>query len=343
MKIIDMRSDTVTNPTDKMRKAMFEAAVGDDVYGDDPTVKKLEELAAKAVGKEAALFVPSGTFGNQLAVFTHTNRGDEVIINEGNHIFQHEVGAASVISNVQLRIMQGKNGMLYPDQVKKAIRQEDIHFPNTGLICLENAHSCGAIVPLDNMSDIFDIARENNIPVHLDGARIFDAAVELGVDASEIAKYSDSVMYCLSKGLCAPVGSILAGSKEFISKALKNRKLMGGGMRQVGILAAAGIVALEDMVSELKKSHDNAKYLADKLSEIEGITVFYDRIDINMVFFTISQDVIEEDTLIKALKEQNIKMNGMDNGEYRLATHYYIEKEDIDNVVEVINNAINRG
>ncbi|WP_066505006.1 low-specificity L-threonine aldolase [Abyssisolibacter fermentans] len=340
MKIIDMRSDTVTTPTENMKRAMFEAIVGDDVYEDDPTVKELETLAANMVGKEAALFVPSGTFGNQLSVFTHTKRGDEVILHENSHIFVHEVGAAAVISNVQLRIMQGKNGLMYPSEVIKAIRGKDIHFPDTGLICLENAHSSGTVIPLENMIEIYNIAQERDIPVHLDGARVFNAATTMGIDVKEITKYCDSVMFCLSKGLCAPIGSMLAGSKEFIDKARKNRKLMGGGLRQVGILAAAGIIALKEMVPMLKDNHENAKYLADELSKIDGIFIHYDRIDINMVFFNLASSIIEEDRFVKELLDNNIKINGAENGEYRFVTHHYITKEDIDYVVSTIKKLI---
>ncbi|WDV44151.1 low-specificity L-threonine aldolase [Clostridiaceae bacterium M8S5] len=340
MKIVDLRSDTVTQPTKNMRKAMMNAIVGDDVYEDDPTVKQLEELSAKMLGKESALFVPSGTFGNQLAVFTHTKRGDEVILHEESHIFAHEVGASAVIANVQLRIMQGENGMMDPAKVKKAIREEDIHFPDTGLICLENAHSTGAVVPLENMRDIYNIARERNIPVHLDGARIFNAAVALEVDASEIAKYSDSVMFCLSKGLCAPIGSMLVGNKKFIDKARKNRKLMGGGLRQVGVLAAAGIVGLNEILPTLKGSHDNAKYLVSELSKIDGIKVQKDRTDINMVFFKIPDSLISEKDLVEGLHKNDIKVNGIDNGEYRFVTHYYVSKEDIDKVINIMKKLI---
>ena len=248
MRYIDLRSDTVTMPTEEMRKAMAEAEVGDDVYQDDPTVNRLEKLAAEKVGKEAALFVPSGTFGNQLCVMTHTNRGDEIILGEDCHITLHEVGAAAVIAGVQLRTLPSKNGMLDPKQVEKAIRcEEDIHYPHTGLICVENAHGLGTVIPLDNLKEIKDIGERHNIPVHLDGARIFNAALALGVDAKDIAKYCDSVMFCLSKGLGAPVGSMVAGTRELIEKARKNRKLMGGGVRQEGILAASSIIAVKHL------------------------------------------------------------------------------------------------
>ncbi len=293
MKYIDIRSDTVTQPTQEMREAMFKAEVGDDVYDEDPTMKKLEKYAAEVVGKEDALFVPSGTFGNQLSIFTHCERGNEVILDESCHIVVHEVGAASVIAGVQLRTINSDNGVMSPKDIKNRIRkgEEDLHFPSTGLICLENAHSNGTVVPLENMKEISEIAHENEIPVHLDGARVFNAATYLNVDPTEITQYCDSVMFCLSKGLCAPVGSIVAGSKDFIQKAKKKRKLMGGGLRQAGFLAAAGLIALEKMRFRLKEDHENARYLGERLSEIPEISLNLDDIHINMVFFTINEDI----------------------------------------------------
>lgn len=251
--MIDLRSDTVTKPTKAMREAMYNAMVGDDVYGDDPTVNELEAYAAKLVGKEAALFVPSGTFGNQLALLTHCQRGDEVLLGDDCHIVQHEVGAAAVIAGVQLRTLISKKGILDPEEIRSKIREEELHYPRTGLICLENAHSNGRVIPLKAMASVREIALERQVPVHLDGARLFNAATYLKVDVKEITKYCDTVMFCLSKGLCAPVGSILAGSKSFIERGRKNRKLMGGGMRQAGVIAAAGLIALKEMPQYLKK------------------------------------------------------------------------------------------
>ncbi|WP_026894168.1 low-specificity L-threonine aldolase [Clostridiisalibacter paucivorans] len=341
MRYIDLRSDTVTIPTDKMRTAMARAVVGDDVYEDDPTVKELEKMSADILGKEAALFVPSGTFGNQLSLLTHTKPGDEVILEGTSHIIMHEVGAAALISNVQLRTIPGKDGQMNPIDVEKSIRPEDIHFPETGLICMENAHSVGTVLPIENMTEIKAISDKYSIPVHLDGARIFNAANSLDVEPKEIAKYADSVMFCLSKGLCAPVGSMLVGSVDFINKARKNRKLMGGGLRQVGILAAAGIVALEEMVSEIDKDHENARYLADKLNEFKDINVIMDRRDINMVFFRLEDNVIDEGVFIEKLLSQGIKINGKEDGEYRFVTNYWVSKEDIDKVINAIKNILN--
>jgi threonine aldolase len=341
MKFIDLRSDTVTAPTDEMRKAMFTAEVGDDVYCDDPTTKELEKYAAELVGKEAALFVPTGTFGNQLSLFTHCERGNEVILGEDCHIVQHEVGAASVIASVQLRPISSNNGILDAAEIEKRIRKvPDIHYPQTGLICMENAHSNGKVIPLNDMKKIYETAKKYNIPVHLDGARLFNAAAYLNVDVKEITTYCDSVMFCLSKGLCAPIGSMLAGSKEFIDKARKNRKLMGGGMRQAGILAAAGLVALKDMRSQLKIDHENALYMAEELSKIPSIEVNMKDIQINMVYFKINNENISENEIIEKFYNKGIKINGMENGEMRFVTHYWVTKEDIKYTIECMKEIL---
>ncbi len=340
MRYIDLRSDTVTMPTEEMRVVMANAPVGDDVYGDDPTVNELEKLAAQMVGKEAALFVPSGTFGNQLALLTHTRRGDEVILEHNAHIVIHEVGGAAVIAGVQLRTVHGKNGSMDPSLVEKSIRPDDIHMPRTGLICVEEAHGCGAVVPIENLKAIKEIANRYNIPVHMDGARVFNAATALNVDVKEITENCDSVMFCLSKGLCAPVGSILAGSKAFIDVARKNRKLMGGGLRQAGILAAAGVIALEKMADRLHIDHENADYMARKLSEINGINVDFSRRDINMVFFTIDEGLVEDKVLVDSFLDAGIKINGIEDGEYRFVTNNGITQEDIDFTVNKLKEIV---
>ncbi|MDN5338293.1 MAG: threonine aldolase [Thermotogaceae bacterium] len=340
MEYIDLRSDTVTVPTPEMRKAMCEATVGDDVYGDDPTMNELEKIAAQKVGKEAALFVPSGTFGNQLALLTHTLRGDEVILDETCHIVMHEVGASAVIAGVQLRTFKSKNGVPSPDEIEKLIRENDIHYPRTGLICLESAHSLGTVIPLDVMEKVRGISLKHGIPIHLDGARVFNAATSLGIDVKEITSKVDSVMFCLSKGLCAPVGSMLAGNREFIEKARKNRKLMGGGMRQAGILAAAGIVALEKMTDRLKEDHENAKYLAELLeSEFDFIEIKKDRLEINMVFFELKKDIDHSDFVSKMF-ENGIKINPPEGSEYRFVTHYYINRDKIERTIEVMKKIL---
>ncbi|GAB6189315.1 low-specificity L-threonine aldolase [Marinitoga arctica] len=340
MKFIDLRSDTVTQPTEEMRKAMCEAEVGDDVYGDDPTVRKLEILAANILGKEDALFVPSGTFGNQLALFTHCNKGDEVILGDDSHIVQHEAGAASVIAGVQLRTINSDHDKLDPIEVEKKIRKfEDIHYPKTGLIALENAHSNGRAIPLNNFEKIKKISDKYNVPIHLDGARIFNASVALGVDPKEIAKYADSISFCLSKGLCAPVGSVLVGTNDFIKNARKKRKIMGGGLRQAGILAAAGIIALEKMRFRLKDDHENAKYLEKRLLEFDFIEIV-ENVEINMVFFRINKDFNDEDFVL-FLEKNGIKINPPDDNVYRFVTHYWIKKSDIDKTIEIIRKYFN--
>lgn len=340
MEYIDLRSDTVTVPTREMREAMYQAEVGDDVYRDDPTTKKLEEYAAETVGKEAALFVPSGTFGNQLALFTHCKHGDEVILGDNCHIVEHEVGAASVIAGVQFRTLQSRKGKLDPGEIQSKIRGVDIHHPHTGLICLENAHSNGRVIPLSNMEKVYEISRKYQVPIHLDGARLFNAAIYLGIDAKEITRLCDSVMFCLSKGLCAPVGSMLTGSKAFIEKARKGRKLMGGGMRQTGILAAAGLIALEKMRHRLKEDHENALLLAEKLSNIPGISINFDDIHINMVYFDISETGYDANKLVIELYNRGIKVNPGENGIMRFVTHYQVESSDISFVAKTVKELL---
>jgi len=330
--VIDIRSDTVTTPTEEMRKAMYTAEVGDDVYRDDPTVNRLEELAAEKLGKEAALFVPSGTFGNQLAVLTHTLRGDEIIVPSTNHVYVHEVGASAVIAGVQTRTLESPFGMPNIDVIRANIREDDIHCPKTSLICMENAHSSGKVLPLDYLSSVQKLALEYGIKVHLDGARIFNAAIALNVDAKKIARTADSVMFCLSKGLAAPIGSMLTGSIDFIERARKGRKLMGGGMRQAGILAAAGIVALETMIDRMVEDHENAQLLAEGLQSIPGIEVFMDRLDINMVFF--KYDNLPEDVMVSEMMRRGIKINPPYKGEYRFVTHKDVSRKDIEYVVK---------
>jgi threonine aldolase len=339
MKKYDFRSDTVTKPTQAMRDAMYVAEVGDDVYGDDPTVIELEKLSADLLGKESALFIPSGTFGNQLALLTHTKRGDEVILGDACHIMMHEVGAAAVIAGVQLRTIQTVNGHMDPSVVKSMIREDDLHYPDTGLICVENAHSSGAVIQLEEMMAVYEIAKTHGIPVHLDGARIFNASVALGVPVSRIAAQADSIMFCLSKGLCAPIGSMLVGSQTFIDRARKNRKLMGGGLRQAGIIAAAGLVALREMTDRLDEDHENAKHLAKELANIDGITVFEDRLDINMVFCEI-KNIENHEMFVKSLLDKGILINGPELGEYRFVTNYWTPRESIDLLVQTIKAII---
>lgn len=341
MNYIDLRSDTVTLPTEEMRRAMYEAQVGDDVYGDDPTINKLEALAAKMAGKEAAMFVPSGTMGNQVSIMTHLReRGLEIITSDEAHIVAHEVGAPAVLSQAFTRTLHYENGIPEPEKIRAAIRGENIHFPKTGLICLENPLAIGRVVPLEVMAEIRAIADEKNIPIHMDGARLFNAATALGVEAPEITQYVDSVMFCLSKGLCAPVGSMVAGSAEFIARARKNRKLLGGGMRQAGFLAAAGIIALEKMTKRLDVDHQNAKYMAQKLSEMDGVSIDLDSVQINMVFFRLDRPQALKDALPEKMLVHGIKINGEEDGLFRFVTQNGVSREDIDKALEVFASLI---
>ena len=336
MEKIDLRSDTVTHPTEKMRQLMATAPVGDDVYGDDETVVRLERKAAELLGKEAAMFVPSGVFGNQVSVLTHTKRAQEIILGEKCHIIEHEAGSVALISNVQTRTIDDSTGEMDPREVERIIRKaEDIHFPHTGLICVETAHSTGNVASLENLQEIRSIANKYGIPVHLDGARLFNAATYLGVEGKDIAENADSVSLCLSKGLCAPVGSIVAGTKDFIHEARKNRKILGGGMRQAGILAAAGLEALE-MRKRLKEDHENALYFGEELDKIPGIRVHKDAIKINMIFFEIEKENFDDEKFVSHLKDRDILINGQDGGLYRFVTHYYITRERMDAVLEIL-------
>ena len=330
MRYIDLRSDTVTRPTLAMRAAMAAAEVGDDVYGDDPTVNELEALAAETLGFEAALFVTSGTMGNQLGIMSQTRRGDEIIAGANSHIFMHEVGAAAVLSGVTVRQVDYPNCIPVPAMVEAAIRPDDIHEPPTSLICLENALANGRLVPVETMAEIRRIADEHGLNVHLDGARVFNAAAALGVDVKEITRYADSVSCCLSKGLCAPVGAIFAGRAETVKRARKCRKLLGGGMRQAGILAAAGILALKEMPKRLSEDHANAKRLAELLSQIDGVSIDKDSVEINMVFFKLDRSAELKAALPEKMKQHGILINPEELGEFRFVTNNDVSAKDVE-------------
>jgi threonine aldolase len=321
---------------------MAEAEVGDDVYGDDPAVNRLEGLGAEMLGKEAAVFVPSGTFGNQLALFTWCPRGSEVILGEECHIIQHEAAAASVIAGVQTRPVPASGGTLDPGAIRIRRRRADLHAPATSLVCLENAHSLGRTVSLEDMDAAAAAAEEWNIPVHLDGARIFNAAAALNCEGRDIAARADSVMFCLSKGLCAPVGSLLAGRRDFIEAARYKRKIMGGGMRQAGILAAAGIIALTEQSGRLGEDHARARDLERGLAAIPGVTV--EAGDINMVFFTFSPAAESRrgETISAAFARRNIKINPPDGGTFRFVTHHWIGDAEIRLILEAAGEAFGK-
>ena len=330
MRYIDLRSDTVTRPTLAMRAAMAAAEVGDDVYGDDPTVNELEALAAETLGFEAALFVTSGTMGNQLGIMSQTRRGDEIIAGANSHIFMHEVGAAAVLSGVTVRQVDYPNCIPVPAMVEAAIRPDDIHEPPTSLICLENALANGRLVPVETMAEIRRIADEHGLNVHLDGARVFNAAAALGVDVKEITRYADSVSCCLSKGLCAPVGAIFAGRAETVKRARKCRKLLGGGMRQAGILAAAGILALKEMPKRLSEDHANAKRLAERLSQIDGGSIDKDSVERNMVFFKLDRSAELKAALPEKMEQHGILINPEELGEFRFVTNNDVSAKDVE-------------
>lgn len=338
MKIIDLRSDTVTNPTPEMRRAMFEAEVGDDVYGEDPTVNNLEMIAAERMGKEAALFTTSGTQSNLTAVLTHTRHGNEVILGSDAHIFWYEVGGAAALGGVIMHtVPNDRSGRLDPNDVEQAIRGKNLHYPETTLICLENTHNrCGgAVLTPDYTKEICDLAHTHGLKVHLDGARIFNAAIALGVPVPLLTGNVDSVSFCLSKGLSAPVGSLLCGSKNFVERARKYRKMLGGGMRQAGVLAAAGIVALETMVNRLAEDHTNAKRLAQGLARIKGITLYQDDVPTNIVMFALSPELSTSE-FIEALLKSGVKVSSRGGNLFRAVTHRMISSSDIDEAVTLI-------
>ena len=337
MHYIDLRSDTVTNPTLAMKEAMSTAIVGDDVYHDDPTMIELQTLAAKMLGKEAALFVPSGTMGNQLCIMTHTKRGDEIITNANSHIIVHEAGAIAVLSQVNTHQVYNDTDMIYPSDIINGYRPDDVHAPRTTLVCLENALSNGTVVPLDIMQEDYKTAKSLGLNVHLDGARLFNAATYLNVDPKTIAACADSVMFCISKGLCSPVGSLICGSKEFIKQAERNRKLLGGGMRQVGFLAACGLVSLNEMTKRLADDHQLAQYLAHKLNQLPMIEIDEEKVQINMVFFKINTPQFDNQAFYNHLLAKSIKINPVDNGYYRFVTHNDISKADVDYVIKVVS------
>lgn len=343
---IDLRSDTVTLPTPAMRRAMYEAEVGDDVWGEDPTVKRLQEMAAERMGKEAALFVASGTMGNLVSLLAHCRRGDEVIMGSECHIFHYEVGSAAVFGGLVYRTVPNTRfGELPLEEIEAAIRGPNVHFPPTGLICLENTHNrCGGtVIGPDYMRRVRELADRHRLPVHLDGARIFNAAIALGVEARELARYADSVMFCLSKGLSAPVGSLVCGTAEFVERAHRMRKMVGGGMRQVGVIAAAGIVALQEMVDRLAEDHENARYLAEGLANIPGIAVDLDTVQTNMVLFYPTDPRWTTEALSQALCAAGVLVSYLGRTKIRAVTHYGIERADIEEALERIAQVVRAG
>ena len=340
MDSIDLRSDTVTHPTDAMRKAMASAEVGDDVYGEDPTVNRLQEMVSELTGKQAGLFVSSGTMGNVAAILAHTRRGDEVICGLQSHMYRNEQGAMAALAGVQARPLQEQpDGTLALDEIVAAIQTSDDHHPITRMVAIENTHNlCGA-VPLTAAYTraVGEIAERHGLRFHLDGARLFNAAVALNVSAAELAAPTDSVSICLSKGLGAPVGSVLCGNADFIHAARRARKILGGGMRQAGVLAAAGVVALTTMVERLGDDHENAKVLARALAVVPGVMLDNNAAATNMVYFHMDQDVLLDASEVSiALKAQGVLLDTSDSRRLRVVTHYGVSKEMVERAVVVL-------
>ncbi len=332
MKTVDLRSDTVTRPSPEMREVMMSAEVGDDVFGEDPTINRLQEMIAELTGMEAALFVTSGTQGNQISLNAHTQPGDEVVVERECHIINYECGAPAMLAGVQLYPVEGERGILTAEQVAAAVRPEDVHLPHTGLICLENTHNRagGSIYPIEEIRKISEIARSKNIPLHLDGARLWNASAETGISIKEYCQYFDSVSMCFSKGLGAPVGSIVAGSKEFIGKAHQYRKAYGGGMRQAGILAAAAIYAVEHNFPLLKEDHRRIRRLAGAISELPGVSVDLDSVQTNILIFRVAPQKMDADELVARLQENGVLMFKIKPEHIRAVSHIEISDDDID-------------
>jgi threonine aldolase len=341
-RVVDLRSDTVTKPTPAMRRAMAEAEVGDDVFGEDPTVNRLETLAAERLAKEAGLFVASGTMGNQTSLMAQTQRGDEIILDENSHIFNYEVAALAVLSAVQPRTLPGRHGILDPEDVRQAIRLPNIHYPKDTLVCVESTHNRGGgtIYPLETLREIRRITSEHGVAVHLDGARLFNACAATGVLVREVAAQADSVTFCLSKGLGAPVGSIVTGTRAFIDRARRARKMLGGGMRQAGILAAAGIVALETMVDRLREDHENARVLAEGLAALPGIQIDLSLVQTNIVIFSVKRRDVDAPGLILKLGEEGIKAFTVSSDRIRMVTHKDVDRAGILRTLEVLGTIL---
>ena len=335
--MIDLRSDTFTHPTQSMRDAMATAEVGDDVFQEDPTIKKLEALSAEKTGKEAALFVPTGTMGNLISVLSHCDRGDEILLGDRCHISLYEVGGVSALGGVHPRTLANNcDGTISLEILEKGIRHSDIHSPTTRLICLENTHNFCQGTPLspDYMRSVGNLAKKYGLKIHLDGARVFNAATALNVPVSKLTEDVDSVMFCLSKGLSAPVGSLVCGSSEFIDKARKMRKMVGGGMRQAGHLAAAGLVALRELVERLEEDHKNAKLLANGIAGIDGIELDDTQVKTNILFFKLTK--LEGTKFISELEKQQIKILMTGTGTFRAVIHREVSKEQVERVIETI-------
>lgn len=339
MKTVDLRSDTITRPTPAMRRAMAEAEVGDDVFGEDPTVNRLEAMAAERLGKEAGLFVTSGTMANLVCLLTHCGRGDEVLLGDRSHTFIYEQGGSAGLGGIHPRTLpNGPDGTLDPGDIEAAIRPDNVHFPRTRLIVLENTHNRCSGSPLSRgyMKAVGDIARGHHLKIHVDGARIFNAAAALGVEASDLVSEADSVAFCLSKGLAAPVGSVVCGDRAFVAEARRARKVVGGGMRQAGVIAAAGIVALTDMVDRLVEDHANARRLARGLLQVDGLSVNPEMVRTNIVYVDITREGLSSTALSEQLATEGVLLLPTGPQQLRAVTHYHVAGEDADHALDVI-------
>lgn len=342
MAVIDLRSDTVTKPTDEMRRAMAEAEVGDDVFGEDPTINRLQERAAEILGKEAGLLTASGTMSNLIATLTYCHRGDEIIMGDQAHMFWNESAGAAALAGAQSRLVHtDEQGRISPADVEAAIRPKtNIHFPPTTLVCLENTHNrcSGMVLTPEDTKGVADVAHAAGAAVHLDGARIFNAAVALEVPAAELVKDVDDVSFCLSKGLSCPVGSVICGTQDFIDQARRWRKMLGGGMRQAGILAAAGLVAMDSMIDRLADDHANAKRLAAGLANIDGLSVDPDRIQTNIVIFEVDPALATVQEFMGALDRDGVKVSYPGEHTIRMVTHRHIDSGDVDDALSRVSN-----
>lgn len=346
MKIIDLRSDTVTLPNDEMREAACDADLGDDVFCEDPTVNRLQELAARMMGKEAALLVSSGTMGNLVCMLTHCQRGDEVILGDCSHMFLNECGSIATVGGIHPHTIPNQpEGTLRLEDIEGAIRGDNDHWPRTRVICLENTHNrCfGAPLTPEYTREVADLARVKGLRVHLDGARIFNAVVALDVDVKEFTQHVDSLSFCLSKGLAAPVGSIVCGTQEFIGEARRNRKVLGGGMRQAGIIAAPGLVALDKMVARLAEDHANARRLAEGIAEIEGLQIDLSRVRTNIIYFDVSSKKTSVEQIRDGLEKRGIKVLPTGPDRFRMVTHYGIDEEDVDRTISGLKEVVIKG
>ncbi len=337
-KYIDLRSDTVTLPTDEMLEAIRHAKLGDDVYREDPTVNKFEEMAAAKMGKEAALLVTSGTQANLVSLMSNTQRGQLVILESESHMHWYEVGGISTIAGLLPWPVKSQYGVLEPEQIDAAVRPKDIHFPEPALVCVENSHNRhgGTVVTPVQLQAMHEAAERHGLKLYMDGARIFNSAIALKVDVKELTRHVDNLMFCLSKGLCCPVGSVVVGSYEFVEKARKVRKVLGGGMRQAGIIAAAGIVALEKMVSRLQDDHENAKRLAEAIAKIKGIQVDLKRVQTNMVLLNTSGLKVDDTIVLSKLKERGVLVSMMGKHTLRMVTHLGIERAHVEAAINAV-------